>query len=78
MQFICLFVREIWERMEEEDVDVAKPELISKAKKLKVHLFPSTCWYFAIYYQRLSDPVFLESLYPDPHSDYGSESSCNN
>jgi hypothetical protein len=37
MHFIIF--REIWERMEEEDIDAAKEELISKAKKLKVYFF---------------------------------------
>jgi hypothetical protein len=40
----CIIFREIWERMEEEDIDLAKEELISKAKKLKVYFFLSACW----------------------------------
>jgi hypothetical protein len=42
MQFIIF--REIWERMEEEDIDAAKEELVSNAKKLKVYFFLSAFW----------------------------------
>jgi hypothetical protein len=37
MQFIIF--REIWETMEGEDIDLAKEDLVSKAKKLKVYFF---------------------------------------